>query len=331
MTRIGITHDGPSDDCGGTDLHLKRVREALDELGDVVQLPVDAELPDRLVDGRIDIACNLARGRAGTYHRFQVAALFEHFNVPYTGAQAIAHELTTSRFRLKDVLRAHDVPAAAFSVVWTPQELVPLKRRRFPMAVFRSRDLPRPRERSIARDFEELVNLVGRLLAESGEPLMVEPHIDGASFLCLLIGNGPGRTLLPPVAVEWSNQTDSGRPVVERIPLGMLEELDSISRRAADAVGCRDWALVEVGLSEGGVPTVVSVDALPMLGCTQPDDVAMLAANSAGLEMRELVQRCLIAAAERSHVALPHAPVLARLPRFTPPYGLPAFVPRPGA
>jgi D-alanine-D-alanine ligase-like ATP-grasp enzyme len=250
MTRIGITHDGPSDDCGGTDLHLKRVREALSELGDVVQLP-SMQASGSLARYRIDIACNLARGSAGTYHRFQVAALFEHFNVPYTGAQALAHEVTTSRFRLKDVLRAHDVPAAAFSVVGTPQELVPLKRRRFPMAVFRSRDLPRPRERCIARDFDELDNLVGRLLAESGEPLMVEPHIDGASFLCLLIGNGLSRTLLPPVAVEWSNQTDSGRPVVERIPVGMLEELDSMSRRAADAVGCRDWALVEVGLSEG--------------------------------------------------------------------------------
>jgi len=328
MTRIGITHDGPSDDCGGTDLHLTRVIEALGEMGDVVQLPVDAELPSRLLDERVDIACNLARGRAGTYHRFQVAALFEHFSIPYTGAQPDAHELTTSRFRLKDALRAHDVPAAAFTVVRASEDLLLLKRRRFPMAVFPSHRAPRPQERVIARDYEELEHLVERLLAGSGEPLMVEPHIDGASFSCLLIGNGRSRTLLPPVVVDWSGYADGGRPAVERIPVGMLEELDTMSRRAADAVGCRDLALIEVGLNEGGVPTVISVDALPMLGCTRPDDVASLAATSAGLGMRELVQRCLLAAAERSRVPIPRAPVMARLPRFTPPYGLPAFAPR---
>jgi D-alanine-D-alanine ligase len=326
MTTIGITHDGPSDDCGGTDLHLTRVIEALRELGDVVELPVDAELPNRLVASRVDITCNLARGSTGTYQRFQVAALFEHLSIPYTGAHPHAHELTESRDRLKEVLREHDVPSAAFSVVRSQEEVAPLQRRRFPMAVFSARYVPLRRERSIARDFGELEALVAQRLAE-GQAVMVEPHVD-ASFACLLIGNGRSRAMLPPVAVDWAGDPESGSPVVERIPVGMLEELDAISRRAADAVGCRDWALVDVGLSEGGVPTVVTVDTLPLLGCTQPDDVAALAASSAGLEMRELVQRCLLAAAERSHVPVPLAPALSRLPRFTPPRGLPAFVPR---
>jgi D-alanine-D-alanine ligase-like ATP-grasp enzyme len=326
MTTIGITHDGLSDDCDGTDLHLTRVMEALRELGDVVELPVDAELPSRLLDSGVDITCNLARGSTGTYQRFQVAALFEHFSIPYTGAHPHGHELTGSRDRFKEVLREHDVPSAAFSVVRSQDELAPLRRRRFPMAVFAARDLPLRRQRSIARDFGELEGLVARRLAE-GEALMVEPHVD-ASFACLLIGNGQSQAMLPPVAVDWSRDPESGLPVVERIPVGMLEELDGISRRAADAVGCRDWALVDVGLSEGGVPTVVTVDTLPLLGCAHPGDVVALAASSAGLEMRELVHRCLLAAAERSHVPLPLAPVLSRLPRITPPRGLPAFVPR---
>lgn len=325
MTTIGITHDGASHDCGETDLDLARVVEALEELGQVVELTVDSELPRRLRDDQIDIACNLARGSTGQYHRFQVAALFEHFQVPYSGAHAEAHETTGSRFRFKEALHAHDVPSAAYSVVRSRADLTPLRRRRFPMAIFLSRSLPQPGERFIAHDIEELETISDSLLPE-GEPIMVEPHVE-ASFACLLIGNGRSRSMLPPVAIDWGTAPDRG-PFVERVPVGMLEELDGISRRAADAVGCRDWALVEVGLSEGGVPTVVSVDTLPLIGCTRRGDLVTLATQSAGLEMRELVQRCLLAAAERSHVTLAQAPAMSRLPRFTPPRGLPAYVPR---
>lgn len=325
MTTIGIAHDGASRDCGGTDLHLTQVAQALRELGQVVDLPVDSDLPRRLGDDHIDIACNLARGSAGNYHRFQVAALFEHFQIPLTGAHAHAHETSGSRVRFKEALRAHDVPSSACSAVQGPSDLATLRRRRFPMAVFPSHSASRPAERYIAHDFVELEGIAERVLVE-GERLMVEPHVE-ASFACLLIGNGASRSMLPPVAVDWGATPDRV-PVVERVPVGMLEELDGISRRAADAVGCRDWTLVEVGLSEGGVPTVVSVDTLPLIGCTDPGDLVTLATQSAGLEVRELVQRCLLAAAERSHVDLPHAPVMARLPRFTPPRGIPAYLPR---
>ena len=194
------------------------------------------------------------------------------------------------------------------------------------MAIFPSHSPSRPGERFVAHDATELEKIAERLLDEY-DLLTVEPHVE-ASFACLLIGNGGGRSMLPPVAIDGGRGAPDGGPVVERVPVGMLEELDSISQRAADALGCRDWTLVEVGLSEGGVPTVVSVDTLPLIGCTRPGDPVSLSSQSAGLEMRELVQRCLLAAAERSHVELPGAPVMARLPRFTPPRGLPKYAPR---
>ena len=64
MTRIGITHDAPTHagECGGTDLHLVRVTEALSELGEVVHMPVDATLPEKLRAKDVDIVYNMARG-----------------------------------------------------------------------------------------------------------------------------------------------------------------------------------------------------------------------------------------------------------------------------
>lgn len=333
MTRIGITHDTPTPlgDCAGTDLHLTRVWEALSDLGHVVSLTIDKELSERLHGNDVEIVFNMARGGAGAYERFHVAELFEHFSVPFTGGSASAQSVTGSRVRLSEVLRQHDVPIASFTTISSAPQLETLARRRFPLAVVPSDGLPQGRNRAIARDFGELEQLANARFAESSM-LSVEAHADGARFSCLLLGNGRSRTMLPPVAVDDSSRSEAGSaPVMERIPVGMLEELEGVARRAADAVGCRDAALVEVGLTEGGFPTVVGVDPLPLLGCTRSDDVVTIAATAAGLSVGEIVQRCLLAAAERSHLLLPRAPVLARLPRFTPPRGLPAFTSRPPA
>ena len=330
MTRIGITHDVPSPlgDCAGTDLHLTRVREALSELGEVVSLSIDTELSDRLRGNAVEIVFNMARGAAGVYQRFHVAELFEKLSVPFTGGSSSAQSATGSRVRFSEVLRHHGVPVASFTTVNSILELEALGKRRFPLAVVPSDGLPQGRARAIARDLGELEQLASERFAGSSTPLSVEAHVDGARFSCLLLGNGRSRVMLPPVAVASGGSEGDSAPAMERIPVGMLEELEGIARRAADAIGCRDAALVEVALAEGGFPTVVGVDPLPLLGCTRSDDVATIAATAAGLSVREIVQRCLLAAAERSHLLLPRAPVLARLPRFTPPRGLPAFTTR---
>ena len=84
--------------------------------------------------------------------------------------------------------------------------------------------------KSVAQDYSELQELITVLLGESPDALSVEPHFDGASFSCLLVGNGRSRTMLPPVAVDAGRDAPERRPGVERIPIGMLEDLESIAR-----------------------------------------------------------------------------------------------------
>ena len=102
---------------------------------------------------------------------------------------------------------------------------------------------------------------------------------------------------------------------------GMMEDMESIVFRAYHALGCRDWARVDVRMDDAGFPNVCGVDPIPSLA-TVGDAIVVTAARAAGIGDDELVQRCLLIAAERVRVDMPSAPSFTRLPRRTPPGGM---------
>jgi D-alanine-D-alanine ligase len=88
--------------------------------------------------------------------------------------------------------------------------------------------------------------------------------------------------------------SDALRSAIERVVL-----------RAYRVLGCRDWSRVDVRLDADGVPNVVEVNPLPGI-LPDPADNSCLpkAARAAGLSYEELIQACLMHAAERCGVSL---------------------------
>jgi D-alanine-D-alanine ligase len=75
--------------------------------------------------------------------------------------------------------------------------------------------------------------------------------------------------------------------------------------RAYRVLGCRDWARVDVRLDADGVPNIVEVNPLPGI-LPDPADNSCLpkAARAAGLSYEELIQNCLLHAAERNGLSM---------------------------
>jgi len=75
--------------------------------------------------------------------------------------------------------------------------------------------------------------------------------------------------------------------------------------RAYRVLGCRDWSRIDVRLDADGVPNIVEVNPLPGI-LPDPADNSCLpkAARAAGLSYDELIQSCLMHAAERCGVSL---------------------------
>lgn len=320
MARLGIIRDNwyDSDNCGEPGTRSQIVAEALSGLGELLWFNVDGELPERLSAEQPDLVYNMATAASGEYRRQEVVALLEYVGIPFSGPGERAMERTDSRVRLKQTLQAHRIPTAAYTVAATLEELGSFSRQRFPVALQPATTAAQWSERKLVRDMNEL-SLGARAMIERG-PVMVERQTEGATFACVLIGNGRNRALLPPVVVDWSIETPALS--IERIPTGLLEDLDSIAREAAEAIGCMDAQMIEVGFAESGALSIVSIDPLPDLSCTGSAGVAALAGWAAAIPAPELIQRSVFAAAERGRIRLPGRGSLARLPRFTPPRGV---------
>jgi D-alanine-D-alanine ligase len=88
--------------------------------------------------------------------------------------------------------------------------------------------------------------------------------------------------------------SDALRGAIERVVL-----------RAYRVLGCRDWSRIDVRLDADGVPNIVEVNPLPGI-LPDPSDNSCLpkAARAAGMSYDELIQACLLHAAERCGVSM---------------------------
>ncbi|MEO6446448.1 MAG: hypothetical protein ABIZ91_08875 [Gemmatimonadaceae bacterium] len=319
MTRIGVTFDAGSED---ERLH---VTNSLEGLGEIVPMAADDSLPGALQQHRPDIVFNLARGRGVYARRFQVPAFLEFFSIPYSGSDALANASCVDRTRMKQVLAYHGIPSAGYTVASTLPDLATFARRSFPVAIRRARGISSCFALMLAHDFDELESIASELFAASSEPIVVEHFLPGDSFACAVLGNGADSAMLPIVSVgadEFAPASSRTDECPARISHGLAEDIESIAVRTYRALHCRDLARIDIRLDHVGVPNVCAVDPLPSFAPGEEGGLVHSAAHAAGIENGELIQRCLLLAAERSDLSLPGMPSFAPVHRRTPPGGM---------
>ncbi|MCC6316468.1 MAG: hypothetical protein IT361_02165 [Gemmatimonadaceae bacterium] len=313
MTRLGVAQGQLSDSLVAQRAVIPR---ALRVFGEVEVLPVEAGMA-ALESLAPDIVYHAARGAR---EREQLAANLEAGRTPFTGCSAAAHAHAASREHMKEALGARLIPSAAFTVVRDVSHLEPLTRRGFPLVVFRATDVFEATDCVVVESVAELNREIENRLAASSEAVFVERYLPGAVFACTVLGNGADRVVLPPVSL--ATEVDPGESTrVSHVPEGLREGVERVVLETCRALDLRDFARVDLALSERGVPHVISVDAIPdpTGGATNP---VLLAAEGTGLDQVELIQRVLHAAAKRSGVALPSSPMFDDLRYRTPPRGL---------
>lgn len=310
--RIGVTHDAGLDD------ESVLTARALESLGEVTMLAADRSLPTQLRDTHPDIVFNLARGAGVPSRRLHVPAFLEFFGIPFSGSDAVTHAACVERSRMKEAMAYHGIPTPSFAMVDSVVQLAPLARRAFPMAARRSRGVSSCFATLVAHDFDELESIVAELLAASSEPVLVERFLPGPAFACSVLGNGADAVTLPVVGIRHERFAPVAPLAGEcpaRISDGLAEDIAALALRAFHALGCRDVACVDIRLTNEGVPNVCGVDPLPPFAAGDDSGSLLSAARAAGVGDNELVQRCLVLAAERSGIDLPTAPAFERLPR----------------
>lgn len=184
-------------------------------------------------------------------------------------------------------------------------------------------------ERNFCRTLDELQSQVALLLDSYAQPVLVEEFLSGAEFTCGVLGNGNDARVLPIVALDFGALPDGALPIygyeakwlwdTPEHPLEIFSCPASIdpqlARRIEDVVlrtfhvlGCRDWGRIDVRLDAAGVPHVVEVNPLPGILPDAADNSCLpKAARAAGIGYDELIQSCLLVAAERQGIEMPLA------------------------
>jgi D-alanine-D-alanine ligase len=316
---------------------IDAVADSLAACGDVIRLEATPDFPEALRDASPDIVFNIAEGLHGVNREAHVPAICEFFGIPYSGSDPFTLSLCLDKARTKEILTYHGVPTAPFVLASSNAELEAIASGRTLLAP------PSPRlplfikpvhegsskgitEQNFVRTPEELVEYGRVLLTQYDQPVIAETFLPGAEFTCGVLGNGEQAAVLPIVAINFDSLPDGAIPIYgyeakwvwdrpekpldifscpAPIPPSLRSAIERVVLRGYRVLGCRDWSRIDVRLDSAGVPNIVEVNPLPGI-LPDPSDNSCLpkAARAAGLSYDDLIQRCLLHAAERNGITL---------------------------
>lgn len=238
--------------------------------------------------------------------------------IPIVGSSAHTHFLALNKFTAKQIMQAHGLPVPRGFLVFStrpapvlPPDLdYPLIVK--PVAEGSSRGID---EQSVVHSAGELQAQLHRLLSEFGPPALVEQYVSGREFTVGVMGNPPRALPVVEIAfargargqghapVSWySHAIKAGDAVPTLCPAPISAEL---ARRLADlavgafkALGCLDFARVDIRVDEGGRPYVLELNSLPGLRPGYSDFPK--AAAVAGFSFADLIDYLIELALARS-------------------------------
>ncbi len=304
---------------------IDEVTRALQAGGHTVTgLNADQQLPAALTQSKFDIVFNIATGVYGDSRQTHVPAMLEYLRIPHTGPGILAESLCHHKPQQKMVLAANGVPTAQFQMFHSADASLKPELH-FPLIV----KLP-SEGASMGLDYNSVVHneadlrkQVAFLLETYGQGALVEEYIDGREFTVAVLGHCPAYAL--PIAeleffgalpirldqVEDSNfellKESTGRDLelVEmesrsRVPSGVEPELERRIQAAAiaafNAIGCKDWARVDMRMDKQGNLYVLEVNLGPGIAS---DCVFARCGFAAGMTFDDLVNTILNHAIER--------------------------------
>ena len=196
------------------------------------------------------IVFNLALGLQGEGRFTHVPAMLEMAGVPYTGPDPLTQALLADRFAMLTMLAQVDVPVPHFELVGDPVQEIDLD---FPCAA-------RPRfepdaKRIVVRNEQSLRAAVREFRRVYGHPTVIEKIVRGREIRVGLLGNEIVECL--PLLEHGVGPSNKTCPASLEEPLA--EQIRHCALAAYRALGCRDYARIDVRVPPFGTPVVIDV------------------------------------------------------------------------
>ena len=259
--------------------------------------PKDRDVQDLVKErfARVFIALHGRFGEDGT-----LQGVLEWLGIPYTGSGVLASALAMDKLRTKRLWAAEGLPTPPYAILDSKTNLGAVaKKLRTPLFVKPASEGSSVGMTKVKKpaDLEEAF-----ALAVNYDPVVIaETFIDGPELTVAILGE----RVLPIIRIETPREfydyeakylADDTRYL---IPCGLSKseerELQALSLRAFQALGCRGWGRVDLMLDKRGRPFLLEVNTSP--GMTDHSLVPM-AARAVGISYEDLCVKVL----ELAHV-----------------------------
>ncbi|MGD2134644.1 MAG: hypothetical protein PVF27_00720 [Gemmatimonadales bacterium] len=294
---------------------IDAVANALGLFGEVVPLEAVGDFPRRLAEAHVDLLFNMAEGTHGPNRESHVPAIAEFLGVRYLGSDPLALGLALHKGRAKEVFRQRGVRTPQSWLIEAEDDLPALQAAEYPLflkPVWEGSSKGIAEANHVATPADATARTL-ELLATYRQPVLAERYLPGEEYTVAVMGNGAEITALPVIRYRFGGLPPDALPImgyeakwlwdVPESPLDILEcpaaiaparerALADLAIRAYRALGCRDWARVDLRLDADDAPHVIEVNPLPGV---IPDPIANscfpCAAAAGGLSYDELIQR----------------------------------------
>lgn len=269
---------------------------------------------ERVLERRPDLVFNIAEGFGTRSREAHVPSVLEMLGVPFTHSDPLTLAVSLDKAMTKVIVEAAGVPTPAFAVVETAGELARLPVE-FPVIakpLFEGSSMG-IRRTSRATSAKELATHVERLLADYGQPVLVEEFCSGPEFTVGILGNGASarpigvmeiapthgseETFIYSIEVKRNYETEVAYRVPPDRPEPLIEAVLEVALRSYAALACRDVARVDIRVGRDGAPKFLEINPLPGLNPITSDIVIL--ARAVGMSYETLIGRIVEGARAR--------------------------------
>ncbi len=260
---------------------IEAIAGALERLGHRPRpLGGGRRLLERVLAEPPDLVFNIAEGFGTRSREAHVPAALEMLGVPYTHSDPLTLAVTLDKGVAKRLAASAGVRTPRFAVVADPAQVADLDLAlpviAKPLWEGSSKGI---RKSSRLTDAETLQATIERLLADYGEPVLVEEFLPGAEFTVGIVGTGRDARVIGALEIvprlarpeefvyslevkrNWEVEVEYHAP--PRRPPEVVADVERTALAAYQALDCRDLGRVDVRLDAAGRASFIEVNPLP--------------------------------------------------------------------
>ena len=287
--RIGIAYDVKEDynisakgltHCDFSFLfEIKMIKELLEERGHIVyllgnyqkinKLFIDKKFPD------IDIVMNTAEGLISRNREGWLPSLFEINDIPYSGSDAYALNLTLNKLHTKILAEYLNIPTPPYCKIDCIQDIeIAIKSVKGPW-ILKPNYEGSSSGVTLAHSKDELLSAFQKLYKEYHQTLLCESYIDGREFTVSLLYDRENTQVLGTVEIIRNGKTSLGifsaedkysdtcTKIPANLPSNIIGAMENDAKKLHQFLECNDYSRADYRVESNGHHYLLELTPLP--------------------------------------------------------------------